>query len=135
MEISKYKSVHEHDILAAIGNEPDWRVFTHEAVVDTYRQSLKHGIVYVCYSGNHFCGYVRAILDKGFAVYISELYVVPLFRNQKVGQLLLDRVASDFSNLTVYALSDEDAYYHKKGYKKIGSVFEIPGSSESFGRE
>ena len=31
----------------------------------------------------------------------------------------------DYSHLTVYALSDEDAYYEKLGYRKVGSVFEI----------
>ena len=65
------------------------------------------------------------MLDDGFAVYISELYVIPKWRNQRIGQSLLERVKSDFSKLTVYALSDEDAYYVKKGYIKVGSVFEL----------
>ena len=130
MEISEYKPENEHDVLAAIVKEPDWTMFTNEAAIDAYRQSLKRDIVYVCYSGKDFCGYVRSILDDGFAVYISELYVVPQWRSRKVGQSLIERVAFDFSNVTVYALSDEDAYYLGKGYKKIGSVFEINESAE-----
>ncbi len=125
MEISKYKPEHEHDVVAAISKDPDWDMFTNDDTIDIYRESLKNGVTYVCYRNNEFCGYVRAILDDGFAVYISELYVIPKCRNHKIGQSLLARVNIDFSDLDVYALSDEDAYYQKKGYKKIGSVFEL----------
>jgi GNAT superfamily N-acetyltransferase len=125
MKILKYKPEHEEDVLAAIGKDPDWELFANEDAVEFYKKSLKNSITYVCYNNNEFCGYVRAILDQGFSVYISELYVMPEWRNHKIGQALLERVNDDFSNLTVYALSDEDAYYEKKGYKKIGSVFKL----------
>lgn len=51
--------------------------------------------------------------------------VLPKHRNQSIGRTLLAQVKTDFSNLAVYTLSDEDAYYEKIGYKKIGSVFEL----------
>ena len=125
MKISKYNSMHENDVLSAISEDPDWSIFSNDAAMDLYRNSLQNGVTYVCYENNEFCGFVRAMLDDGFAVYISELYVIPTWRNHKIGQSLLERVKSDFSSLTVYALSDEDAYYVKKGYTKIGSVFEL----------
>ena len=125
MEISKYDLKYEDDILSAISEDPDWDMFSNDAAIELYRTSLKNGVTYVCYNENEFCGYLRAILDDGFSVYISELYVIPKWRNHKIGLSLLERVKSDFSNLTVYALSDEDAYYVKKGYTKIGSVFEL----------
>ena len=125
MEISKYKAEHEDDVLTAIGNDPDWEMFTTDNAIENYKKSLKNSITFVCYHNNEFCGYVRAILDEGISVYISELYVLPEWRNHKIGQSLLERVNDDFSNLTVYALSDADAYYEKKGYKKIGSVFKL----------
>ena len=123
--ILKYTPKHESDVIAAISKDPDWYMFTNEDVVDNYRESLKNSITYVCYKNNQFCGYVRALLDEGFAVYISELYVNPECRNQKIGQSLLEQVKNSYSNLDVYTLSDEDAYYQKKGYKRIGSVFEL----------
>ncbi len=123
MKISKYNPEHEVDVLSAISEDQDWDMFTNDVSIDIYRKSLKNGVTYVCYNNNEFCGYVRAILDDGFAVYISELYVIPKWRNHKIGQSLLERVKLDFANLTVYALSDEDVYYQKKGYKRIGSVF------------
>jgi ribosomal protein S18 acetylase RimI-like enzyme len=125
MEISRYKPEHEEDLLSAIKKDPIWQLFTDDDAIGKYRNSLKDSITYVCHDNNEFCGYVRALLDYGFAVYISELYVVPKWRNQKIGRSLLERVKTDFSDMAVYALSDEDTYYEKIGYKKIGSVFEL----------
>ena len=125
MEISKYKPEYEDEILTAIKKDPAWDLFTNDDTIDIYKDSLKDSVTYVCHEKNEFCGYVRALLDNGLAIYISELYVLPKWRNRKVGRSLLEKIKTDFSNITVYALSDEDAYYEKIGYKKIGSVFEL----------
>ena len=117
--------MHEYDVLSAISEDPDWDIFSNDSAKDLYRNSLQNSVTYVCYKNSEFCGFVRAMLDDGFAVYISELYVIPKWRNHKLGQSLLEHVKSNFPNLPVYVLSDEDAYYVKKGYTKIGSVFEL----------
>ena len=65
------------------------------------------------------------MVDDGMALYISELFVKPECRNRKIGQKLIEIVKIKNRSVTVYALSDEDRYYEKKGYQKIGSVFEI----------
>jgi predicted N-acetyltransferase YhbS len=49
------------------------------------------------------------------------------WRNRTIGRTLIMKVKTDFSHLTVYALSDEDAYYEKLGFRNAGSVFEITG--------
>ena len=125
MKISRYKREHEDAVLSAIKEDPNWDMFTNDDAIDNYRKSLNTSIAYVCYDNGEFCGYLRAILDDGFAIYISELYVVPEWRNRMIGRSLIARVKMDFDRLTVYALSDEDAYYEKLEYKKVGSVFEI----------
>lgn len=125
MEITRYHRQYENDILTAIGKDPDWELFTNSQNRNNYKKSLKNSISYVCYENSEFCGYIRAIKDDGFGIYISELYVVPNWRNKNIGQILIERIKNDHGNLTVYALSDEDEYYIKKGYNKIGSVFEI----------
>ena len=125
MEILRYKIEHEDAVLSAIKEDTQWDIFTNDSAIDNYRRSLGTSITYVCLDNGDFCGYLRALLDDGFAIYISELYVTPKWRNQLIGRSLLSRVKMDFHHLTVYALSDEDAYYEKIGYKKIGSVFKI----------
>ncbi|MGD8909752.1 MAG: GNAT family N-acetyltransferase [Chromatiales bacterium] len=125
MNISRYKPEHEHNVLTAIDRDPDWDLFAKTGTIDSYKNLLMNSVTYVCYDGNEFCGYVRALLDVEFAIYISELYVAPQCRNRKIGRSLLERVKTDYSNLAVYVLSDEDDYYEKIGYKKIGSVFEL----------
>ena len=125
MNILRYNREHENDLLSAIREDPNWDMFTNDAAAEKYRNRLLESITYVSYEGKIFSGYLRALLDDGFAIYISELFVVPEMRNRKIGRTLISRLKSDFSNLSVYALSDEDIYYEKLGYKKAGSVFEI----------
>ena len=125
MKITKYRPEHEEAVLSAIKEDPNWEMFTNDDAIETYKNSLKKSVTYVCHDNSQFCGYVRALLDEGFAVYVSELYVIPRFRNRKVGRSLLEQVKADFPSLTLYALSDEDAYYESIGYRKTGSVFEL----------
>lgn len=125
MEILRYKREHEDAVLSAIKEDPGWDMFANEKAIDNYKKSLCESITYVCYEDGAFGGYLRALLDDGFAIYISELFVVPEWRNRTIGRALIAKVKVDFRHLTVYALSDEDAYYEKLGYRKAGSVYEI----------
>jgi ribosomal protein S18 acetylase RimI-like enzyme len=125
MEIIRYKREHETAVLTAIKEDPNWDIFTNDGAIDKYRKRLQESITYVCYEGETFSGYLRALLDDDFAIYISELFVVPEMRNRKIGRTLISKLQNDFSNLSVYTLSDEDTYYEKLGYKKAGSVFKI----------
>ena len=125
MKIFRYRLEHEEAVLSAIKGDPNWDIFINDDTIDNYKKSLIESITYVCYHNVNFCGYLRALLDDGFAIYISELYVVPEWRNRMIGRSLVAQVKIDFDRLSVYALSDEDAYYKKLGYNKIGSVFEI----------
>lgn len=125
MQIITCNNTHTTDIIIAISQSPDWEIFTTPDKVDLYKESLINSITFVAYEEEVFCGYIRAIEDPDFAVYVSELFVVPAFRNRGIGHALLEKVKVEYSHLTVYALSDEDLYYEKKGYQKIGSVFDL----------
>ena len=127
MEILRYTPEHEDVLISAIKEDPDWDMFTNEKSVMGYKKRLLESVTYVCLENGVLCGYVRALLDDYFAVYISELFVAPEWRNRTIGRTLIKKVKMDFAHLTVYALSDEDAYYEKLGYRNIGSVFEITG--------
>lgn len=126
MEILQYKHEHEDAVISAIKEDPDWDMFTKEKSISSYKKRLLESVTYVCLENGVFCGYVRALLDDCFAVYISELFVVPEWRSRAVGKSLITKVKMDYGHLTVYALSDEDAYYEKLEYRNVGSVFEIP---------
>ena len=102
-------------------------MFTNEGAVDRYAQRLHDSITYVALDDGRFCGYLRPLLDDGFALYVSELFVVPAMRGHRIGGQLMSRLDRDFAGLTVYALSDEDSYYEKLGHTRVGSVFEIRG--------
>ena len=127
MKIQRYKREHEDAVISAIMKDPDWDMFTNENTVASYKERLLESVTYVCLENGMFCGYVRALLDDGLAVYISEIFVVPEYRSRKFGSALMAQVKMDYEQLSVYALSDEDAYYEKLGYSHVGSVFEIPG--------
>jgi len=125
MEIFRYKPEHEDAVISALKKDPSWDTFTNEKAIDNYKKSLGESITYVCYQNGELGGYLRALLDDGFAIYISELFVVPEWRNRTIGRTLIAKVKADFRHLAVYALSDEDAYYDKLGYRSVGSVYEI----------
>jgi GNAT superfamily N-acetyltransferase len=125
MEIFRYKPEHEDAVISAIKEDPSWDIFTNEKAIDSYKKSLGESITYVCYENGELGGYLRALLDDGFAIYISELFVVPKWRNRTIGRTLIAKVKTDFRYFTVYALSDEDAYYEKLGYRRVGSVYGI----------
>ena len=125
MEIFRYKREHEDAVISALKEDPSWDMFTNEKATDNYKKSLCESITYVCYENGAFGGYLRALLDDGFAIYISELFVVPEWRNRTIGRTLIAKVKAEFRHLTVYALSDEDAYYEKLGYRRVGSVYDI----------
>ena len=125
-ELKQYTSENLNDVCSAIGEDPDWEfMISGESKRQVYANRLENSVTYVCYSREEFCGYIRAIVDDGMALYISELFVKPEYRNRKIGQKLIEKVKIDNPSIIVYALSDEDRYYEKKRYKKIGSVFEI----------
>ena len=125
-KLKRYAEENMSDVFSAIGEDPDWEfIINSKEKRENYAERLRNSVTFVCFSQSKFCGYIRAIVDNGMALYISELFVKPECRNQKIGQKLIEQVKESNSSLTVYALSDEDRYYEKKGYKKIGSVFEI----------
>jgi ribosomal protein S18 acetylase RimI-like enzyme len=127
MEILRYTREHEDALISALKEDPEWDMFTNEKTVTSYKKRLLESVTYVCLENGALCGFVRALLDDFLAVYISELFVASEWRNRTIGRTLITKVKTDFPHLTVYALSDEDAYYEKLGFRNVGSVFEITG--------
>ncbi|MCE9662702.1 GNAT family N-acetyltransferase [Halomonas sp. M5N1S17] len=122
--ILKYQKKHELELLALLGEEPDWSAFLSDDSIGTFKEALLEGETFLCESRGNICGYLRALVD-GFGIYISELYVAPQYRGNGFGAELLGKIKQEHPNQDVYVLSDEDLYYEKLGYKRIGSVFQL----------
>ena len=122
--VLNYKKEHEGELIALLGKEPDWSSFLSDDAMDTFKQVLLESETFVCESTGTICGYLRALVD-GFGIYISELYVAPHYRRHGYGSQLLAKIKHKYPNQPVYVLSDEDAYYEKLGYRRVGSVFQL----------
>ena len=124
MEILDYEPAHEAELLALLSAEPQWSAFTSPGAIGLFRQALQTSETYVCRDEGVICGYLRALVD-GFGIYIRELYVAPSHRNRGLGRQLLARLKQTHPGDAVYVLSDEDAYYEKLGFARVGSVFQL----------
>ena len=120
--ILKYQKEHELELIALLEKEPDWSSFVSAQAVDTFKEALLDSETFLCEDEDNICGYLRALVD-GFGVYLCELYVAPQYRGNGYGSELLAKVKQEHPNQDVYVLSDEDVYYEKLGYQRVGSVF------------
>lgn len=90
-----------------------------------YLKSLEQSISYVYVKDDQIIGYIRAIDDHGFDIYICDLLVNQNERGHHYGIELIQMIKKLYNNRDVYVMSDVDPYYIKAGYQKIGSVFEV----------
>ena len=120
----RYDKTYESELIALLKKEPEWNSFTGTGTIDIFKSALLSSQTYICKSQSQVCGYLRALVD-GFGIYVSELYVAPAFRNNGYGKELLRDLKEDHEGQDVYVLSDEDLYYEKLGYKRVGSVFQL----------
>lgn len=122
--ILKYQIKHERELISLLGEEPDWSSFLGDDAIDKFKSALLESETFLCQSEGSICGYLRALVD-GFGIYISELYVSPQHRGAGFGAELLERIKQEYPKQDVYVLSDEDAYYEKLGFQRVGSVFKL----------
>ena len=118
---------HETDLMRLIEAQgPDWACYWEGESNAKYRNALQKSVTRVALVDGQLAGYVRALDDQGFYVYVCDFLVDPAFRGLKLGQRLLNALVIDYPQHTVYVMSDADPYYEKAGYLKVGSIFEIP---------
>lgn len=126
MLIRKYNKIADEDILMKmIADEEGWD-YADESMADKYKLALRSSITYVAYHGDILCGYSRSIDDCGFYIYVCDLLVKPDYRGKDIGRKLMECLYKDYPNQIVYVMSDVDGYYEKVGFKRIGSIFEVP---------
>jgi ribosomal protein S18 acetylase RimI-like enzyme len=122
--IRSYEKTYESDLIALLKAEPDWSTFTAPSRIGDFCNALLNSETYVCVVQGRICGYIRALVD-GFGIYVSELYVAPGHRGHGYGTALLQWVKQRHLGQDVYVLSDEDPYYDRLGFKRVGSLFKL----------
>ncbi|WP_320177625.1 GNAT family N-acetyltransferase [Roseovarius pacificus] len=120
----RYERKFENKLLTLLKQDREWDMFTSDKAINGFKEALIVSQTHVAFEQNRLSGYVRALIDE-FGIYISELYVAPEHRNRGIGRSLLSKIGEVNTQKQVYVLSDEDRYYTKLGYKRIGSVFQL----------
>jgi GNAT superfamily N-acetyltransferase len=130
MEIKEYNKERDEQKLMEIirGEGQEWACYSGEKAAGKYKLALQNSISYVAYEGNTLCAFSRSIEDCGYYIYVCDLLVKPEFRGKNIGRQLMEILYHRFPDQTVYVMSDVDEYYHKLGYKREGSLFEVSKS-------
>lgn len=129
MEIRKYEISDENALMQMIEYEgEEWICYWSNENQEKYRNALRNSITYIAIEGEDVCGYVRALDDMGFYIYVCDLLVTGKCRGKSIGKQLMERLTINYPNQTVYVMSDVNEYYQKLGYPIIGSVFELQHS-------
>ncbi len=111
------------DLLLSEGHE--WAEYTAPDKKDLYLLNCEKSFTYLLYEDEEVIGYIRALEDYSYYMYVCDLLVRKDKRGQGYGKLLMDHIQKEFPKLTVLVMSDVDEYYTKLGYQKIGSIFEV----------
>lgn len=128
MKIRAYRKADDEEaLMKMIGDEEGW-TYSDAGMSAQYRMALERSITYVAYEGGILCGYSRSVDDCGIYVYVCDLLVKPKYRGRGVGRGLMECIYADYPNQVVYVMSDVCAYYQKQGYKRAGSIFEVPNT-------
>lgn len=104
----------------------DWACYHDPLHKDAYALNLEKSITYLLIEDEEIIGYIRAIEDYGFYIYICDLLVTPSKRGLGYGKLLMQHVQSLYPKLDTFVMSDVDPYYIKQGFHREGSIFLLP---------
>ena len=126
MQIRKYKKEDEENVMKIIELEGDeWKDYSAPENQDKFKKALEKSITYVAYENEDLCGFSRSVDDNACEIIVCDLLVTKKHRGKNIGNKLMECIYNDYSNKSVYVMSDVDEYYKKQGYKKAGTVFEV----------
>lgn len=126
MKIKRYSTTDEELLFNLLVDEgDDWSDYHGEAGRNKYIKALATSITYIACDDSLIYGYVRCREDNGFGIYVYDLLVRKSHRGKQIGKSLVQQVCQDFPDQPVYVMSDEDPYYEKAGYHRVGSIFAV----------
>lgn len=124
--IRRCKAGDAETLMAMIAREGEsWKEYSQGAGREKYLKALSNSPTWLLFEEGTLCGYVRCREDDGFGVYVYDLLVSQACRGRGYGRMLLERVCREYPGVPVYVMSDEDGYYEKLGYERIGSIFTV----------
>ncbi len=112
------ESAHYRHILHSVENE-QWQTL-YEEKRDEYRSALKTSCTLIAQADGRYAGYVRAITDGSFTVFVAEIIVDEPFRRMGLGTRLLHAVAERYPSARIDLISDNDAFYQSDGFHAMG---------------
>lgn len=112
---------HEHYplILSSVTRER-WQSF-YEERKSAYREALQSSCTLVAYDGDRYAGFLRAITDGVFTIFVAEIVVEPEVRRKGVGTALLGAASEQYPSARIDLISDEDGFYAKNGFHRVGN--------------
>jgi hypothetical protein len=126
IELIKYQEKHFDQLMILIKNEGDeWSSYTDSDKQDLYKFNLSQSIAYLLYKDDLLIGYIRAIEDDHYCIYICDLLIDKNHRSNQYGILMINHLKHEYSDKEIYVMSDVDEYYLKQGLEKIGSIFKV----------
>jgi ribosomal protein S18 acetylase RimI-like enzyme len=86
-------------------------------------------LLVTAWDGEKLVGVARALTDKSYCCYLSDLAVDKEYQNKGIGHELVDEVQKqigDECNLVLLAAPESIEYYPKIGFDKCGHAFYVP---------
>jgi ribosomal protein S18 acetylase RimI-like enzyme len=91
----------------------------------TFLPTLESSVTLLAFANNNVVGFIRARNDANVMVVVHDLLVDKRYRGHSIGRKLSSSLSKQFPGVGLYVMSDEDGYYEKQGYERVGSVFRL----------
>ena len=88
---------------------------------EQYQNALKSSLTYVIYENDCYAGYIRAITDNFFTLFVCEIIIDQKYRRKGYGRLLLDYLHNLYPSTRTDLLSDNDSFYIASGFHALGN--------------
>ena len=96
---------------------------------DVIERSIANSICFGAYTAGQQVAFARVITDRAVFAYLSDVFVVPEFRGQGVGKVLVGAILKheDLQGITVFLLRTRDAHgvYAPFGFESVKNPEEL----------
>lgn len=123
MEIIKYTRHYEQELTRFL-QECGIERYTCDTAIDNFKLSLTRNISFLALSDNVLCGFLRAIEDPGFSIYITDIVTKDGLSQISVCKALTEHLKSEYPERKLLLLS-ADSTLQNLSYPSVGMLFSI----------